>query len=335
MTIYVVLMFLSILVGMAISVKAFGTGGKRAKVFEDIYFSVEDVEDIGIVYTKSGDYSALMEIENPVQKYSADTDSYYDYQQLFTKICQSLGEGYILQKQDVFIRKRFDSSALINGQSLSTLQQSYFRYFHGREYTEVKTVLIITQENRKSRLFSYDAKKWREFLDKLNKVRDQFHAEKLHVRFLNGAECQDYVDRYFAMNFRDAHYSMTNFKVDDEDILIGDFNCEQSLILQYYMLISKYCIDLMINSIIETLYLLIITFLSDMPGMKCKQYKKINEYFDPDIDFGIKQYVADYQAVYLTLDIETSLMWQSGIVAKWRLNENRTRLCYAEREPLR
>ena len=74
MTIYVVLMFLSILVGMAISVKAFGTGGKRAKVFEDIYFSVEDVEGIGIVYTKSGDYSALMEIENPVQKYSADTD---------------------------------------------------------------------------------------------------------------------------------------------------------------------------------------------------------------------------------------------------------------------
>lgn len=53
-----------------------------------------------------------------------------------------------------------------------------------------------------------------------------------------------------------------------------------------------------------------------MPGMKCKQYKKINEYFDPDIDFGIKQYVADYQAVYLTFDIETSLMWQSGIVAK-------------------
>ncbi len=225
MTIYVVLMFLSILVGMAISVKAFGTGGKRAKVFEDIYFSVEDVEGIGIVYTKSGDYSALMEIENPVQKYSADTDSYYDYQQLFTKICQSLGEGYILQKQDVFIRKRFDSSPLINGQSLSTLQQSYFRYFHGREYTEVKTVLIITQENRKSRLFSYDAKKWREFHDKLNKVRDQFHAEKLHVRFLNGAECQDYVDRYFAMNFRDAHYSMTNFKVDGEDILMGDRHC--------------------------------------------------------------------------------------------------------------
>ena len=62
-----------------------------------------------------------------------------------------------------------------------------------------------------------------------------------------------------------------------------------------------------------------------MPGMKCKQYKKINEYFDPDIDFGIKQYVADYQAVYLTFDIETSLMWQSGKVAKWQLRSIRNR----------
>ena len=225
MTLYVILTFLSVLAGMAIAVRAFGTGGKRAKVFDDIYFSVEDVDGTGIIYTKSGDYSAVMQIENPVQKYSADTDSYYDYQQLFTKVCQSLGEGYILQKQDIFIRKRFDSSELMDGGQLSTLQQSYFRYFNGREYTEVKTVLCITQENRKSRQFSYDAKKWREFLDKLNKVRDQFLAEKLPVRFLNGAECQDYADRFFAMNFRDAHYSMTNFKVDGEDILMGDRRC--------------------------------------------------------------------------------------------------------------
>ncbi len=225
MTLYVILTFLSVLAGMAIAVRAFGTGGKRAKVFDDIYFSVEDVDGTGIIYTKSGDYSAVMQIENPVQKYSADTGSYYDYQQFFTKVCQSLGEGYILQKQDIFIRKRFDSSELMDGGQLSTLQQSYFRYFNGREYTEVKTVLCITQENRKSRLFSYDAKKWREFLDKLNKVRDQFLAEKLPVRFLNGAECQDYADRFFAMNFRDAHYSMTNFKVDGEDILMGDRRC--------------------------------------------------------------------------------------------------------------
>ena len=31
-----------------------------------IYFSVEDVDGVGIIYTKTGDYSALMEISNPV-----------------------------------------------------------------------------------------------------------------------------------------------------------------------------------------------------------------------------------------------------------------------------
>lgn len=224
MTVYVVLVFLSVLCGMAVSVKAFGTGGKRSKVFEDIYFSVEDVDGVGIIYTKTGDYSALMEISNPVQKYSADTDSYYEYSQLFTKICQSLGEGYILQKQDIFIRKSFNAKEFMKG-SVSVLSQAYFRYFNGRKYTDVKTVLCITQENKKSRLFSYDSKKWSEFLDKLSKVHDQFHDAGLKAQFLDVEKCRDYVDRYFAMNFRDPDYSMSNFKVDGEDIWMGDKQC--------------------------------------------------------------------------------------------------------------
>lgn len=50
----VVTLFIAILAGMGISVFAFGTGGKRSKVFEDIYFSVEDVNGMGIIYTKGG-----------------------------------------------------------------------------------------------------------------------------------------------------------------------------------------------------------------------------------------------------------------------------------------
>ena len=37
---------------MAISVKAFGTGGKRKRIFQDIYFSIEEVDGIGVLYTK-------------------------------------------------------------------------------------------------------------------------------------------------------------------------------------------------------------------------------------------------------------------------------------------
>ena len=75
MTLYVLLTFTALLAGMAISVRAFGTGCKRKRMFREIYFSIEDVDGIGILYTKTGEYSAILRIENPVQKFSADIDS--------------------------------------------------------------------------------------------------------------------------------------------------------------------------------------------------------------------------------------------------------------------
>lgn len=62
MVLYVIITFVAILIGMAISVYAFGTGGKRKKIFQDIYFSIEDVDGIGVLYTKTGEYSAILKI---------------------------------------------------------------------------------------------------------------------------------------------------------------------------------------------------------------------------------------------------------------------------------
>ena len=57
MTLYVIIAFVCILIGMAISVYAFGTGSKRAKIFKEIYYSIEDIDGIGVLYTKTGEYS--------------------------------------------------------------------------------------------------------------------------------------------------------------------------------------------------------------------------------------------------------------------------------------
>ncbi len=73
MTIVVIIGFILFLVGMAVSVWAFGTGGKRANVFKDIYFSIEDVDGVGVLYTKTGEYAAMQKRENPGQRYSAAT----------------------------------------------------------------------------------------------------------------------------------------------------------------------------------------------------------------------------------------------------------------------
>ena len=223
MIIYVFIVFIALCVGMAVSVYAFGTGGKRKRIFQDIYFSVEDADGIGVIYTKTGEYSAVLKLENPVQKYCANIDSYYEFTQLFTAIAQTLGEGYAIHKQDIFIRKKFTEESDENREFLST---SYFRYFNGRPYTDSECYLTITQEVKKSRLFSFDGKKWRDFLVKIRKVHDQLRDAGVQVRFLNRQEVNEYVDRYFAMNFRDKVVSMTNFKVDDECISMGDKRCK-------------------------------------------------------------------------------------------------------------
>lgn len=223
MIIYVFIVFIALCVGMAVSVYAFGTGDKRKRIFQDIYFSVEEADGIGVIYTKTGEYSAVLKLENPVQKYCANIDSYYEFTQLFTAIAQTLGEGYAIHKQDIFIRKKFTEESDENREFLST---SYFRYFNGRPYTDSECYLTITQEVKKSRLFSFDGKKWRDFLVKIRKVHDQLHDAGVQVRFLNRQEVNEYVDRYFAMNFRDKVVSMTNFKVDDECISMGDKRCK-------------------------------------------------------------------------------------------------------------
>ena len=223
MIIYVFIVFIALCVGMAVSVYAFGTGGKRKRIFQDIYFSVEEANGIGVIYTKTGEYSAVLKLENPVQKYCANIDSYYEFTQLFTAIAQTLGEGYAIHKQDIFIRKKFTEESDENREFLST---SYFRYFNGRPYTDSECYLTITQEVKKSRLFSFDGKKWRDFLVKIRKVHDQLRDAGVQVRFLNRQEVNEYVDRYFAMNFRDKVVSMTNFKVNDECISMGDKRCK-------------------------------------------------------------------------------------------------------------
>lgn len=235
MILYVIIAFTAILIGMAISVYAFGTGGKRKKIFQNIYFSIEDVDGIGVLYTKTGEYSAIIKIENPVQKYSANIDSYYEFTHLLTAIAQTLGEGYAIHKQDVFVRKQFKDETSDNHEFLS---ESYFRYFTGRTYTDSQTYLIITQENKKSRLLSFDSKKWRDFLVKIRKVKDLLKDSGVDSTYLGGEEARLYVDRYFSMNFNDKIVSMTNFKVDDETISMGDRRCK------VYSLVDVDCINI-------------------------------------------------------------------------------------------
>ena len=192
------------------------------------------MDGIGVLYTKTGEYSAILKMENPVQKYSANIDSYYEFNHLITALAQTLGEGYAIHKQDVFVRKQFKDESNDNHEFLS---ESYFKYFNGRSYTDSQTYLIITQENKKSRIFSFDSKKWRDFMVKIRKVKDQLKDSGVEASYLDGNTAREYVDRYFSMNFNDKIVSMTNFKVDEESISMGNKRCK------VYSLVDVDCVS--------------------------------------------------------------------------------------------
>ena len=205
------------------SVMLFGTGTKRAKVFQKIYFTEEDVEGMGVIYSMVGEYSAVIALENPVQQYCADTDCYYDFTTLLTSLVQTLGEGYSLHKQDIFVRRRFDMRDVQSESGGNFLSNANFRFFDGREYMDGLTYLVITQENKRSMFSNYDSGKWRDFLVKVRKILDQLHDGGIKdARFLTGEECRQYVERYFALDFRKEHPAKENLKVDSEGILMGD-----------------------------------------------------------------------------------------------------------------
>lgn len=235
MTLYVIIICLAICLGMAVSVWAFGTGGKRSRIFHNIYFTIEETDGIGVVYTKTGEVSAILKMENPVAKFGGNIDAYYEYTKLFAAICATLGEDYAIHKQDIFTRKGFADE---DGENREFLSSSYFEYFKGRRYTDSFTYLTITQECKKSRLFSYDSKKWRDFLVKIRKVADQLRDAGIKARFLNKTEASDVVDRFFAMDFANKRISFSTFRADEESVGMGDRNCK------IYSLVDVDCINL-------------------------------------------------------------------------------------------
>ena len=104
MVLYVILFFIAICVGMAVSVYAFGTGGKRKRIFQDIYFSVEDTDGHRCACTKTGEYSAVLKSRTRYRNILPISTASMSSSNLFFAIAQTLGEGYAIHKQDIFTR---------------------------------------------------------------------------------------------------------------------------------------------------------------------------------------------------------------------------------------
>ena len=188
--------------------------------FDGLYQGVEELEEgVGVAYTRKGHYSVFIRMDNPVVQYSANITEYYEATALFENIIKSLGDGYSLQKQDIFSRQAFDPKIAPDAKFLN---RAYMNFFRGREYTEVQTCLIITQEIKQTTFGLYDRKREEDFWNKVQKIRDLLSQKKINYHMLNAEEIIEYLHRYLGVSFRRGAFSYSNFKTMDNYVQIGD-----------------------------------------------------------------------------------------------------------------
>ena len=86
--------------------------GKK-KPLDGLFAQLQDIKDENgnllntVLFSEKGDCSVIIGIENPVQQYCTDPEQYMVFTDVLNNIVQTLGEGYALQKQDIFCKQLY------------------------------------------------------------------------------------------------------------------------------------------------------------------------------------------------------------------------------------
>lgn len=253
---------------------------KKERPFDKLYAELEEIKDARgevmntVLFSKNGNWSVIIEIENPIQQYCTDAELYYSYADILSNIIQTLGEGYCIQKQDVFCKQGYNYAIT---DDMSFLYKSYFNYFKGREYTNIRTFLIITQEFKQSSFVKYDPKAWLDFHSKVGKVINILSEKNIPHYKLNKKEVVEYVHRFLAFDFKPQPFSLNNMNVTDEYIKSGE------RAIKSFSLVNIDTIDLPtfirpfntmpVNGFNIATDLL--SFLADIPSTDCVIYNQV------------------------------------------------------------
>ena len=190
---------------------------QNKRVFEIPYIGIDNFQGIDLLYSSNGDYSVILKINNPVMQYAADVELYVQYQQILLNAVKILGEGHLLQKQDIFIRKAYKPL-----QKQEFLHQKYQEHFAGRPYTEIQTYFTLTRLVKKGSFYTFDSKQLSAFIVKVKKIYDLFFQANLQPRILEKLEIDQYTKRVIAMNFKDQHIALTNIKPQSTELNLGN-----------------------------------------------------------------------------------------------------------------
>ncbi|BAU55633.1 TraG/VirB4 family ATPase [Mucilaginibacter gotjawali] len=181
------------------------------QVFKLPYAGIDD----GLLIGSGGEFSIVIQMVNPVIRYSASAPAYDEFHQLMINIVKILGDGYLLQKQDVISRGIYPAK-----QADEYLQQKYNDHFAGRRFLKVDTYLTITRQVKKGAFYVYEAKALRDFRQAVGKVMDVLTAGKTSPKLLDEKGINLLVMQILAMEFG-GPVSLNNINPTETELKMG------------------------------------------------------------------------------------------------------------------
>ncbi|UZR99620.1 TraG family conjugative transposon ATPase [Chondrinema litorale] len=188
----------------------------KSKTFESPFVGINKSGKYDILYSANGDYSVILQCNNSVLQYAADREAFYFFHNTFQNIIKVLGEGYILQKQDILSKCCFE--AKVEGDFLS---KKYQHHFKGRSFIKQTTYLIITKKVKRSAFFSYDSRIFDVFLKNIEKVIEILRNGGFSPQLLDEGSIKLQLKRMMVFDFENQHFSVNNLQAFEEKIKIG------------------------------------------------------------------------------------------------------------------
>lgn len=188
--------------------------------FSPPIIGIEAIDDITVCYDEMGNYSVILKMENPIVQYSAETEYYYNFHDIFVNILKILGKGYCLHKDDIFCKQYYHKELPLDADYLT---KKYFEHFEGREYKQHITYLTITKEisKNKTKLYTYNQSEFTSFVNNIDKITEFLRNRGIYVKMLDAKEIDEYLYRYLSVNFTKKIAFVDNFKVKENQIEIG------------------------------------------------------------------------------------------------------------------
>src|SRR5690606_32784066 len=188
---------------------------KKKYLFNMPYIGIDRYRDLDILYNQKGDFCIIISLLNPVLQYSADPNNYDLFHRLYGNMIKILGEGYVIQKQDVFSKTVYNAS-----ESTGYLQKKYDEHFHGRTYTRLQTYLVITQKALNS-VYSFSEKQLADFEKGLGKILDMCKESGLKAKLHDKKSIISYILKILFMDFESLHLFLNILLAGDEQVEMG------------------------------------------------------------------------------------------------------------------